>query len=94
MDAGIAAVIEAAREGDAIITLGAGSISQAGGAILEHLRRGTGRSGCRQRRSLPAIQPRQGPPQDPVSRPRIEDANGALLPPRAGSPGRLRPRWR
>ena len=42
MDAGIAAVIEAAREGDAIITLGAGSISQAGGAILEHLRRGTG----------------------------------------------------
>ncbi len=30
MDAGIAAVIEAAREGDAIITLGAGSISQAG----------------------------------------------------------------
>jgi UDP-N-acetylmuramate--alanine ligase len=38
MDSGIAAVIEAAREGDAIITLGAGSISQAGGAILDQLR--------------------------------------------------------
>jgi UDP-N-acetylmuramate-alanine ligase len=38
MDSGIAAVIEAASEGDAIITLGAGSISQAGGAILEQLR--------------------------------------------------------
>ncbi len=38
MEAGIAAVTGAAREGDAIITLGAGSISQAGGAILERLR--------------------------------------------------------
>ena len=42
MDAGIARVIEEAREGDAIITLGAGSISQAGAAILEQLRSGTG----------------------------------------------------
>ncbi len=38
MDAGIAAVIEAAREGDAILTLGAGSVAQAGDAILERLR--------------------------------------------------------
>jgi len=38
MDAGIASVIEAAREGDAIITLGAGSISQAGSVILDQLR--------------------------------------------------------
>jgi UDP-N-acetylmuramate--alanine ligase len=39
MELGIASVIEAAREGDAIITLGAGSISQAGGTILEELGR-------------------------------------------------------
>jgi UDP-N-acetylmuramate--alanine ligase len=38
MDAGIAAVIEAAREGDAILTLGAGSVAQAGDMILEQLR--------------------------------------------------------
>ena len=38
MEQGIAAVVEQAREGDAIITLGAGSISQAGPAILEGLR--------------------------------------------------------
>jgi UDP-N-acetylmuramate--alanine ligase len=41
MDAGIAAVIEAAREGDAILTLGAGSVAQAGDMILERLRSGT-----------------------------------------------------
>jgi hypothetical protein len=38
MDKGIAAVIQAAREGDAIVTLGAGSVSQAGEMILEGLR--------------------------------------------------------
>ncbi|MBV8844487.1 MAG: UDP-N-acetylmuramate--L-alanine ligase [Bryobacterales bacterium] len=38
MDAGIAAVIGAASEGDAIVTLGAGSVSQAGDRILEQLR--------------------------------------------------------
>ena len=37
MDAGISAVISAAREGDAILTLGAGSVSQAGERILEEL---------------------------------------------------------
>jgi UDP-N-acetylmuramate--alanine ligase len=39
MDAGIAAVTAAAREGDAILTLGAGSVSQAGEKILDRLRR-------------------------------------------------------
>lgn len=38
MDAGIAAVIEEAREGDAIVTLGAGNVAQAGDIILERLR--------------------------------------------------------
>lgn len=38
MEAGIAAIVEEAREGDAIMTLGAGSVSQAGDAILERLR--------------------------------------------------------
>ena len=38
MEAGIDAVLEHAREGDAIITLGAGSISQAGSGILEKLK--------------------------------------------------------
>jgi len=38
METGIASVIEDALEGDAVITLGAGSISQAGGEILEQLR--------------------------------------------------------
>jgi UDP-N-acetylmuramate--alanine ligase len=38
MEAGIAAVVKEAREGDAIITLGAGSISQAGNTILDQLR--------------------------------------------------------
>ncbi len=38
METGITQVIEHAQEGDAIITLGAGSISQAGPAILEGLR--------------------------------------------------------
>ena len=37
MDAGIAAVVAAAREGDAILTLGAGSVSLAGERILEEL---------------------------------------------------------
>jgi UDP-N-acetylmuramate--alanine ligase len=41
MGTGIAAVIEAAREGDAILTLGAGSIAQAGDMILEQLRSST-----------------------------------------------------
>jgi len=38
MEEGIAAVTATAQEGDAIITLGAGSISQAAGPILEQLR--------------------------------------------------------
>jgi UDP-N-acetylmuramate--alanine ligase len=38
MDAGITAVIEEAREGDAIVTLGAGNVAQAGDIILERLR--------------------------------------------------------
>jgi UDP-N-acetylmuramate--alanine ligase len=38
MDAGISAVVAAANEGDAIVTLGAGSVSQAGERILEELR--------------------------------------------------------
>ena len=38
MDHGIESVVEAARPGDAIITLGAGSVSQAGEKILEKLR--------------------------------------------------------
>jgi UDP-N-acetylmuramate--alanine ligase len=38
MDAGIQSVVEAAAAGDAIITLGAGSVSQAGEKILEQLR--------------------------------------------------------
>ncbi|HEY1758435.1 MAG TPA: UDP-N-acetylmuramate--L-alanine ligase [Bryobacteraceae bacterium] len=38
IEPGVAAVVAEAREGDAIITLGAGSISQAGGTILEQLR--------------------------------------------------------
>ncbi len=40
MDAGIEAVVRAARPGDAILTLGAGNVSQAGDAILEVLRSG------------------------------------------------------
>jgi UDP-N-acetylmuramate--alanine ligase len=38
MDRGIQSVVEAAAAGDAIITLGAGSVSQAGEKILEKLR--------------------------------------------------------
>jgi len=38
MDAGIDAVVNAAQSGDAIITLGAGSISQAGDRVLERLK--------------------------------------------------------
>ncbi len=38
MDAGIDSVLEAAESGDAIVTLGAGSVSQAGDRILERLR--------------------------------------------------------
>jgi UDP-N-acetylmuramate--alanine ligase len=37
MQDGISAVIAAAQEGDAILTLGAGSVSQAGETILERL---------------------------------------------------------
>ena len=38
MEQGIASVVAAAKHGDAIVTLGAGSVSQAGEAILEQLR--------------------------------------------------------
>ena len=40
MDAGIESVLEAAESGDAIVTLGAGSVSQAGDVIVERLRSG------------------------------------------------------
>src|SRR5262249_44318065 len=39
MEAGVAAVAEAAREGDAILTLGAGSVAQAGDLVIERLRK-------------------------------------------------------
>ena len=42
MDRGIDALLGAAREGDLILTLGAGSITQAGDRILERLRAGGG----------------------------------------------------
>jgi UDP-N-acetylmuramate-alanine ligase len=38
MDAGVNAVAAMASAGDAVITLGAGSVSQASGLILEKLR--------------------------------------------------------
>jgi UDP-N-acetylmuramate--alanine ligase len=38
MESGIAAVTAAAKDGDAIVTLGAGSVSQAGDIILDRLR--------------------------------------------------------
>jgi UDP-N-acetylmuramate--alanine ligase len=38
MENGIDAVVEAASEGDLVLTLGAGSVSQAGDRILEELR--------------------------------------------------------
>jgi UDP-N-acetylmuramate--alanine ligase len=38
MDAGIQSVLEAAESGDAILTLGAGSVSRAGNVIVEKLR--------------------------------------------------------
>ena len=40
MDAGIDSVLQAAESGDAIVTLGAGSVSQAGDKIVERLRSG------------------------------------------------------
>jgi UDP-N-acetylmuramate--alanine ligase len=40
MDAGIESVLQAAESGDAIVTLGAGSVSQAGDKLVEKLRRG------------------------------------------------------
>ena len=40
MDRGIDALVKVAREGDLILTLGAGSITQAGDRILERLRQG------------------------------------------------------
>jgi UDP-N-acetylmuramate--alanine ligase len=40
MDAGIESVLQAAESGDAIVTLGAGSVSQAGDRIVEKLRSG------------------------------------------------------
>jgi UDP-N-acetylmuramate--alanine ligase len=41
MDEGVAAIAAAANPGDLIITLGAGSVSQAAEKILERLRGGT-----------------------------------------------------
>jgi UDP-N-acetylmuramate--alanine ligase len=38
LDEGVAAVVKAAQPGDLIITLGAGSVSQAADKILEKLR--------------------------------------------------------
>jgi UDP-N-acetylmuramate--alanine ligase len=40
MEAGIESVLEAAESGDAIVTLGAGNVSQAGSVIVERLRSG------------------------------------------------------
>jgi UDP-N-acetylmuramate--alanine ligase len=37
MAAGVAALVSQAREGDVILTLGAGSVSQASGMLLERL---------------------------------------------------------
>ena len=37
MAAGVAALVQAAREGDVILTLGAGSVSQAGAMLLAAL---------------------------------------------------------
>jgi UDP-N-acetylmuramate--alanine ligase len=37
MAAGVAALVHAAHEGDVILTLGAGSVSQASGMLLEAL---------------------------------------------------------
>jgi UDP-N-acetylmuramate--alanine ligase len=42
MERGIDGLLKAAREGDLILTLGAGSITQAGDRILERLRQGEG----------------------------------------------------
>jgi UDP-N-acetylmuramate--alanine ligase len=41
MERGVEAIVRTAREGDLVLTLGAGSVSQAGDQILEGLRRGT-----------------------------------------------------
>jgi UDP-N-acetylmuramate--alanine ligase len=38
MTAGVDALARAAREGDVILTLGAGSVSQAGAMLMERLR--------------------------------------------------------
>jgi UDP-N-acetylmuramate--alanine ligase len=38
MEAGIESVLKAAESGDAIVTLGAGNVSQAGNVIVERLR--------------------------------------------------------
>ncbi len=43
LETGIERVIAAAQPGDAIVTLGAGSVSQAAGEILERLKKGPGR---------------------------------------------------
>lgn len=40
MDRGIDALLNVARDGDLVLTLGAGSITQAGDRILERLRSG------------------------------------------------------
>jgi UDP-N-acetylmuramate-alanine ligase len=40
METGIESVLRAAESGDAIVTLGAGSVSQAGDKIVERLRSG------------------------------------------------------
>ena len=40
MDRGVDALLKVAREGDLVLTLGAGSVTQAGDRILERLRSG------------------------------------------------------
>jgi UDP-N-acetylmuramate--alanine ligase len=40
MAAGVEALVQAAREGDVILTLGAGSVSQAGAMLLQALTQG------------------------------------------------------
>jgi UDP-N-acetylmuramate-alanine ligase len=41
MERGVEALLKVAGEGDAVLTLGAGSVWQAGGKVLERLRPGS-----------------------------------------------------
>jgi UDP-N-acetylmuramate--alanine ligase len=69
MDSGIASVIEAVHEGDAIVTLGAGSVSHAGGRILERLRSSVGGTGP-ERPSTGSVVPQGAPLDSPLDSPK------------------------